>query len=322
MVDWIMSIIEKTEDFKAVEELQRLVWPGNETEIVPLHMLQAIVRNGGLIIGAYASGSQETEATDLAGIDELALSSGPPDTDLIGFVFGFPGLYLTPDGPRLKHCSHMLGVHPNYRDRGIGFALKRAQWQMIRHVGLDRITWTYDPLLSRNAHLNISRLGAVCNTYHRNEYGELRDQLSRGLPTDRFQVDWWINTRRVERRLSKKPRIQLDLAHFLAAGAKIINPTQSDDGGYPRPPDLEEIDFDRMNVDENQKENVLLLVEIPAEFHKLKAADPALGLAWRMHTRALFEYQFARGYLVTDFIFLPGSQSRSFYVLSHGESTL
>ena len=112
--------------------------------------------------------------------------------ELIGFVFGFPGIEPTPDGPRPKHCSHILGVLPDHRDGGVGFALKRAQWQMVRHQGLDHVTWTYDPLLSRNAHLNIARLGAVCSTYRRSEYGDMRDGLNAGLPSDRFQVDWWV----------------------------------------------------------------------------------------------------------------------------------
>jgi predicted GNAT superfamily acetyltransferase len=75
---------------------------------------------------------------------------------------------------RARRFSH-IGIDPDQRDAGIGFALKRAQWQMVRHQGLDHITWTYDPLLSRNAYLNIAKLGAVCNTYRRSEYGDMRD---------------------------------------------------------------------------------------------------------------------------------------------------
>ena len=102
-----------------------------------------------------------------------------------------------------KHCSHIAAFIPNHRDSGVGFALKRAQWQMVRHQGLDHVTWTYDPLLSRNAHLNIARLGAVCSTYRRSEYGDMRDGLNAGLPSDRFQVDWWVNTKRVERAIKQ-----------------------------------------------------------------------------------------------------------------------
>ena len=298
MVDWTLRILEKPEEMEAVEGLQRVVWAGTETDVVPTHILLAAIHNGGLLVGAF-----------------------DPADRLIGFVFGFSGLYFTPDGPRPKHCSHLLAVHPDSRSRGIGFALKRAQWQMVRHQGLDRITWTYDPLLSRNAYLNIARLGAVCSTYLRNEYGSMRDEMNQGLPSDRFQVDWWVNSKRVIRRLSKRPRLQLDLAHFLAAGVKIINPSHTDGISWPRPGAVLELDPPGDGEAEGVSEPLAML-EIPNDFLALKAAEPALASEWRSHTRDLLEDLFSHGYLVTDFIHLPGATPRSFYVLSHGESTL
>lgn len=311
----ILRILETPQEMEAVEELQRQVWPGDETDVVPAHLLLAATHNGGLVIGAYDAGA-EGEAEDESEPEWGAIPAGGR---LVGFAFGFPGLYATADGPRPKHCSHMLGVHPEQRDKGIGFKLKRAQWQMVRHQGLDRITWTYDPLLSRNAHLNIARLGAVCNTYVREAYGVMRDGLNAGLPSDRFQVDWWIGSQRVNRRLSKRTRRTLDLAHYLAAGTAILNPTEVGEDGLPRPPagfELGEIE----NVNAVQEQQPLLLVEIPADFQRLKSANPALALEWRLHTRHLFEALFERGYLVTDFVHLPGTYARSFYVLSYGEA--
>jgi predicted GNAT superfamily acetyltransferase len=311
----VLRILETPEEMEAVEELQRQVWPGNEADIVPGHLLLAAAHNGGLVIGAY----ETSESEDLEEEAKPEWGAISPGALLVGFVFGFPGLYETPDGPRPKHCSHMLGVHPQHRDRGTGFKLKRAQWQMVRHQGLDRVTWTYDPLLSRNAYLNIARLGAVCNTYLREAYGAMRDVLNVGLPSDRFQVDWWIRSQRVNQRLSKRTRRSLDLAHFLAAGTTILNPSQMGADGLPRPPSafqLGEIE----NVNAVQEVQPLLLVEIPADFLGLKAASPALALEWRLHTRDLFEALFERGYLVTDFVHLPGTHARSFYVLSHGEA--
>lgn len=289
-----IHILDTAEQMFAIEDLQRQVWPGNDTEIVPAHLLVTAAHNGGLVLGAYQAGS------------------------LIGFAFGFPGLYETPDGPRLKHCSHMLGVHPDYRDHGIGYLLKRAQWQYVRHQGIDRITWTYDPLLSRNAHLNIARLGAVCNTYKREVYGPMRDGLNIGLPSDRFQVDWWVLSSRVSRRLSKKPRPKLELAHYLEAETPLLNPTRLDrKNRWPLPdPAWSE------NLPVPGQAEALALVEIPADFMALKTADNELGFQWRMHSREIFETLFKRGYLVTDFIYLPGEWPRSFYVLSYGESTL
>ena len=308
MVDWSLRILDTAEEMLAAEDLQRLVWSGSDAEIVPAHLLIAAASHGGLVIGAFAEGEGTTGER-----------TGQPGNPLIGFVFGIPGFYSTPDGPRLLHYSHMLGVHPDHRSQGIGFALKRAQWQMVRRQGIDRITWTYDPLLSRNAYLNISRLGAVCNTYRRNFYGDLRDHMNKGLDTDRFQVDWWVNSKRVNRRLSSRPRLQLDLAHFLAAGAQILNPTHISANGFPKPVQQESLDTLYKDPEEAQS---ILLVEIPSNFLTLKAKAPELAHEWRQHSRALFEDLFAHGYLVTDFIHLPGKSARSFYVLSHGESTL
>ncbi|HWQ83894.1 MAG TPA: hypothetical protein VN363_04970, partial [Anaerolineales bacterium] len=186
MTGWALHILEEPEEMEAVERLQSQVWPGSETDIVPAHLLVTAAHNGGLVIGA----SINPDGSEPGGASEL-----------VGFVFGFPGLYTTPDGPRPKHASHMLGVRPDFRNRGVGFTLKRAQWQMVRNQGLDLVTWTFDPLLSRNAHLNITQLGAVCNYYRRNVYGSMRDTVNAGLDSDRFQVNWWVNSKRVQRRL-------------------------------------------------------------------------------------------------------------------------
>jgi len=315
-----IKILENADEMRAVEELQRIVWPDNETDIVPVHLLVTAAHNGGLVIGAYqVDDSDQSHPAERAAATFSETATLASETRLVGFGFGFPGVYDTPDGPRLKHCSHMLGVLPELRDAGIGFALKRAQWQMVRRQGIDRITWTFDPLLSRNAYLNIARLGAVCNTYLRELYGTMQDGLNSGLPSDRFQVDWWIRSQRVNRRLSKRLRRPLDLAHYLAAETTILNPSEIGQDGLPRPPaafQLGEIE----NVHAEQEQQPLLLVEIPADFLALKTASQTLALEWRLHTRHLFEALFERGYLVTDFVHLPGTYARSFYVLSYGEA--
>ena len=285
---WNIRLLETIEEMSAVEELQREVWPGSETDVVPAHLLITAAHNGGMVLGAFVN------------------------EKLIGCVFGFPGLESTPDGPRPKHCSHIAAVHPDYRDSGVGFALKRAQWQIVRHQGLDHVTWTYDPLLSRNARLNIARLGAVCSTYRRSEYGDMRDGLNAGLPSDRFQVDWWINTKRVERRLSKRARPTLSLNHLMRVGVNPLYPLQSGPDNLPRPPE-------HVPALESQ----LIAAEIPSDFMALKSADFTLARDWRFFTREFFETAFAEGYIVTDFVFDKGENSpRSFYILTDGESTL
>ena len=286
-----LRIIDSPEKMRAVEKLEDLIWPGDFP--VPYHMLLAVVRNGGVLIGAYDG------------------------EELVGYVFGFLGVYETDDGIKIKHCSHQLGIHPDYRDRGLGFTLKRAQWQIVRQQGLDLITWTYDPLESRNAYLNLAKLGAVCDTYLRNEYGDMQDKLNRGIPSDRFMVHWWINTQRVSQRLSKTSRKKLDLAHFLAAEAHVINTTSVNDDGWSVP------ESDRMDFLDNPKtKKAIVLFEVPADFQGLKAADIELAIEWRLYSRTIFELLFLHGYLATDMVYIYGTYPRSYYVLSQGDKTL
>jgi predicted GNAT superfamily acetyltransferase len=284
MPDPVIRLLEFPEEMTLVEDLQRSVWPGSETDIVPAHIFITATHNGGLVIGAFI------------------------EDELIGFVFGFPGIEFTPDGPRPKHCSHMMGIKPEQRDSGVGFSLKRAQWQMVRKQGIDHITWTFDPLLSRNANLNIAKLGAVCNTYRRSEYGDMRDGLNAGLPSDRFQVDWWVNTRRVERRLGKRARGPLKLENFSEAKLHPLYTPLTGASNLIRPPEH----FSAL-------EGHILLAEIPSDFDALKSEDFALARDWRFFSREVFETAFSTEYIITDFIYENG---RSFYVLANGKSTL
>ena len=288
-----IRILDKAEDIEPVEDLQREIWPGSDTDVVPLHLLLTVAQNGGLLLGAF------------------------DENKIVGFAYGFVGMGQRGSKMQIKHCSHQLGVLPEYRAAGVGFQLKRAQWQMVRKQGIDWITWTYDPLLSTNARLNIAKLGTVCETYKREVYGDMRDGLNAGLPSDRFQVDWWLESSRVSQHLSKKPRPQLDLAHYMDADAQKVNQTilDADDWAIPH----EEI---WQLPDELSQQPALLLVEIPADYQALRTANRELAYSWRMHTRQIFENLFANKYLVTDFVYLPGRNPRSYYVLSHGDVTL
>jgi predicted GNAT superfamily acetyltransferase len=286
--DFVIRPLETIADFRACEEIQRQTWGPGDAEVVPLNMLLAVARNGGIALGAFAG------------------------AEMIGFVFGFLGTSkrFGPEAPaavRLKHHSHMLAVLPGWRNEGVGNALKLAQREAARSQGLRLMTWTYDPLESRNALLNIAKLDAVCNTYLRDYYGEMRDELNVGLPSDRFQVDWYIASKRVATRLSGR-RERLKREHYTSAGAVLLNPATFDAQALPHPPEsVAELTTD------------LALVEIPADFQLLKRAERSLALAWRLQTRQIFENAFARGYMITDFLFEP-SPPRGLYVLILTES--
>jgi predicted GNAT superfamily acetyltransferase len=126
MSDWKLKILDKPSEMEAVEELQRLVWSGGETEVVPAHLLVAAVHNGGLLVGAFPAGREKESGGDLS-----------------GFVFGFPGLYTTPDGPRLKHYSHMLASTPTSEIAASAFLSSEpsGRWSGIK-------AWTASPGLS------------------------------------------------------------------------------------------------------------------------------------------------------------------------------
>lgn len=150
-------------DLNALEQLQQRVWGCSAQEIVPAHLLQAHQHHGACVLEARLAG------------------------ELVGLLYAFPG----PPGSDYLY-SHLAAIAPEVQGRGYGRKLKSAQASWARARGYRRIVWTFDPLQASNARLNIGRLGAVCNRYLVNYYGELDDELNRGVATDRFEVDWWL----------------------------------------------------------------------------------------------------------------------------------
>jgi predicted GNAT superfamily acetyltransferase len=270
-----IRLVSTIDEYVACEELQYHAWQmADYRESVPLHMLLAGHKAGGVLLGAFAG------------------------AEMVGFCFGIPA--IGGEG-RPYHYSHMLGVHPAYQGRGVGRQLKEAQREAVLAQGLDRITWTYDPLETRNAHLNIARLGVVCCTYLRDLYGPMADGLNAGLPTDRFQVDWWISSDRVARRLAGLPGAPV-------ADAVPVNRTDRTPAGFRAP--------DALVLDGSAP---ALQVEVPADYQAIKAADPDLAMAWRLSTRRLFETYFAAGYAAVSFrTWHVEDERRSAYVLARG----
>ena len=91
-------------------------------------------------------------------------------------------------GPNLH--SHAAGVLPEFAGKGIGEMIKRHQWHWAKENGFETITWTFDPLVRRNAHFNLVKLGARVIGYHQNFYGELDDGINAGEQSDRVLVRW------------------------------------------------------------------------------------------------------------------------------------
>jgi predicted GNAT superfamily acetyltransferase len=256
--------LSSIEDFHQAEEVQRRAWYMSDSlNIVPLNALLPIQKYGGLVAGAFeASG------------------------EMIGFVFGFLG--LTKQGG-YKHCSHMLGVVPEAKSRNVGYALKCFQRQYTLAQGFDLITWTYDPLESANAKLNIVKLGCIARIYHRNFYGAWDDSINRGLETDRFEVEWHTKSVRVEAALSDGG-LQMSYAALIAEGASV---------GLAAQPTANDVTEPALS---NAVSGAVCLLHVPTDFQKVKQADFGLALAWRAASRQAFEAMFAQGYAITHFV--------------------
>jgi predicted GNAT superfamily acetyltransferase len=216
------------------------------------------------------------------------------DGKVVGFIYAFLGRYHG----RLIHWSHMMAVEAKFRDRGFGFRMKLAHRELALAQGLKSICWTYDPLESRNARLNISRLGAGVDQYVPDCYGQFPSRLEKGLPSDRFVVNWRIGAARVRERLSH--------------GAPPFNPA------------LRHLNETRLNARGLLENRALrfdltdprLLVEIPSHTDAMRSRTLPLARRWRLETRRIFECYLSMGYGVEDFFPpQPATDARCFYLL-------
>ncbi|HOL70534.1 MAG TPA: GNAT family N-acetyltransferase [Bryobacteraceae bacterium] len=163
------------EEFEEAVRLQQEIWGFAPVDLLPVRLFVVASKIGGHVFGAF-------------------------DGDrMVAFCLAIPG--LKPGGKYYLH-SHMLGVLPEYRDRGIGRMLKLEQRKDALARGFDLIEWTFDPLELRNAHFNIERLGVIVRRYVLNQYGTTTSRLHGGLPTDRCVAEWWIRTPWVEATLA------------------------------------------------------------------------------------------------------------------------
>ena len=141
------------------------VWPASNESQITSNMLQAMVHSGSYLVGVF------------------------DDRKVVGASFAFPSI-----APEIHLHSHMTAFIDGYRDRGLGTLVKMHQWSWAKARGYQSITWTYDPLVRRNARFNILKLGADLISYHPNFYGNMADELNNGDESDRIMVRWDTTT--------------------------------------------------------------------------------------------------------------------------------
>jgi predicted GNAT superfamily acetyltransferase len=250
--------IERIAEMREVECLQKEVWQCNDRDIAPYTILAATREVGAILVGAFDQSS------------------------LVGFAFSLMG--------REQEClvqhSHMLAVKPSYRNLDLGYKLKLAQRDRALAQGINRMTWTFDPLQSLNAYFNFAKLGVTADAYNINFYGEATSSVLHQIGTDRLWVTWQLDSDHV------KGRIHID-----NLGSAAI-------------PDHEEIGcLVRVRPDHtpepaqsvNKASREYLSIEIPGDINALQIQQPELAADWREATRRAFTEAISAGYKIEDF---------------------
>jgi len=225
--------------------IERETWGSQFAEVVPSIILRIAQEVGGVTAAAFA-----------------------PDGSMLGFVFGITGVR---DG-ELAHWSDMLAVRVGARDMGLGKRLKTYQRDLLLEIGVRKMYWTYDPLVARNAYLNLMQLGARAVEYRTNFYGEdTGSVLHSALGTDRFIVAWQLD--------DTAPRgINLDTVEWSST------------------PLVEDVLPDRLPDDARVR------VAIPNDIFAVLDADAKRATRWRETTRAALTTYLDRGYSVLGFL--------------------
>jgi len=259
--------LTRIQDCRRLPDVQLLVWGHSERDLTPTHQYRISSRMGGILLGAFI------------------------EKELAGFVFSFPAIF---SGELVQH-SHHLGVLPKFQGYGIGKALKWAQRDWALKRGYNRITWTFDPLQARNAHLNFHALGGLCRTYLPDFYG-MGSALNLGpkIPTDRLLMEWLIR----EKRLGKIRRGHVPSTEQTASAKALVKKTDRPDSRPASP---------KLGLQDKR-----ILAELPPDikgWRKEKRHD--LIAAWQTGLRCVLTHYFGLGYAVVDFAF----GDRCFYVL-------
>jgi predicted GNAT superfamily acetyltransferase len=269
-----IRLLVKHEDFKKCEAAQKAIWGGLS---VAAEVMLVTQKAGGAVLGAFIRGR------------------------LVGFIYAL----LARRNEQIIHWSHMMGILPGYRSRGLGLQLKLAHRNLALSQGIKSICWTYDPLQTRNASLNLTKLGARVEEYIVDYYGRFHSSIERGLPSDRFVVNWRVASSNIAK-LPAGEKAKTEIPDL-----PIVNATATNRNGF--------LANRKVNLRYRERR---LLVAIPSNTDLMRTKDLPLARRWRVQTREIFLNYLSKGYSVTGF--LTGDEShaepRCFYLLRHNKS--
>lgn len=270
-------------DLEAVLRLEREVWGFEDADVTPLALAVAMKAAGSIWVGAF-------------------------DKDmLVGFAFAFPSL----EHGRTGFHSHTLAVRASYRSHGVGYDLKLAQRQRALALGITEMTWTFDPLRGRNAHLNFCKLGVISDNYRIDFYGSQTSSPLHSNGTDRLWVTWRMADPRVEERLKHKDRRNTDRqdkdrrAEILDALRHLDPLVRFNGDGKPAEGDLTAALSRQRSA-----------IEIPGDMDRIEREEKDLAREWRLATRRAFTEALKTGFIVKEFCrSIRGQQGPGAYLL-------
>src|SRR2546427_2637864 len=272
----VIRDLHSLDDLRKVEALEQEVWGLSDRDVLPLTMIVATKEAGSIWLGAFDG------------------------AELVGFAFGFLGME---DGQVMVH-SHMLAVRDAYRDLDLGYKLKLAQRERALSMRVHSMTWTFDPLQSRNAHLNFGKLGVISDRYKIDFYGPETSSVLHRNSTDRLWVKWPLSSRRVQERLQGKDR----RAELLDMRSPLLPLDSFNGDGKPARTDLAAA-LSRQRI----------AIEIPTDILSVERKDPGLAREWRLATRWAFTEALKAGFFVAEFCrMVRGKQGPGVYLLEKG----
>ncbi|WP_187434134.1 GNAT family N-acetyltransferase [Paenibacillus methanolicus] len=247
------DVVTDVGELREIVGLQHMVW--GPDPVTSMQQMRAAILHGGSVIGAFC------------------------EEAIVGFCYGFVGY----DGKEPYVGSHMMGIHPDYRDRGVGMRLKLEQRRWAMQAGYGKIVWTFDPFESRNGYLNVCKLGGTVSAYIPEFYG----LDAAGSPTDRFLMEWVLSSDRVVRAISGQTKKTDDAANY---------------------PSLLSVAYAGESVTDMRDSALPTLVSkphglrlpVPRNAAKLKRLQPEIFRAWQRRFRELATDCFANGYRVVS----------------------
>jgi predicted GNAT superfamily acetyltransferase len=272
----VIRDLESFDDLCQVKAVEKEVWGMADDDSLPITLAIACKAVGSIFVGAFDSDK------------------------LVGFAFGIFG---REHGQTTIH-SHMLAVLERYRQHNLGLKLKHAQRERALGLGIREMTWTYDPLQSRNAHFNFAKLGIVSDTYKVDFYGPETSSVLHRNGTDRLWVRWLLDSRRAGDRIAGKDT-RAETLDALRHLAPLVN---FNGDGRPARADLAE-SLGRQRVS----------IEIPGEILDVERTDMGLAREWRAATRWAFMEAIGAGFYVAEFCrSIRGQQGPGAYLLERG----